>query len=101
MTVAALCVGASSSKTVLALVPQESAVAGQREVESLIAEYGNLGRIRRLNGGVHISVRVRSHVRLAEAFGSEAARPLGRIMADGNTLRFQYQGVPFVLDHVV
>ena len=98
LTALALSIGAASTETILAFSPQESVVAALREVESLIGEYGIVRGIAHSAGEVRISVKIGSYSNLAKSFTSPS---LGKIMAHGNILRFQYQNVPFVIDHVV
>ena len=75
----------------------------ERDVFRVVARYGSRQSVQRKPGStesVAIKVRMHSHEAFAETFAGQRGVPFEKVHAAGNTLRFQHNGVNFLLENV-
>ena len=103
LSVAGLAVAGASIPSLRAQSPPRTGSRAERDVFRVISHYGSRESVTRSPGStgtVAITVRVRSREAFAETFTGPRGLPFDRIRAAGNTLRFRYQGVEFLVENL-
>lgn len=103
MSVTGLVVGGATIGGLQAIELGGSRASAEREVFKVVSDYGTARSVRRTEGKnalTRIKVQMESQEAFARTFASEKGAPFERIHAAGNNLRFQHQGVEFLLENV-